>query len=227
MNTVGKAGQLGGSIRCVVSVSMLRFPRVEGYRVELPEERLSADFNDDSVLVLSPDIVGPSITRNSGIIGKGVDMSLTHLGDIRHSSLVFLITQRLLYTKWRDPGEEPKLHLFGQLKRITKQWLDAHHQAVARHLSRVQRRHLSRAAHVSGTGRHGLQPHHRSHHPAVSRRASHQGAARSLQSHRLHQPRQVQHVAHGPLGYERSAAEEPNQLGRARQRLGSRILPCR
>lgn len=213
MNTVGKPGQLGGSIRCVVSVSMLtegwdantvthvlgirafgtqllceqvigralrrmsyeeneeglfnveyadvfgipfdftakpviappqppretvqvkamrperdaleiRFPRVEGYRVELPEERLTADFNDDSILVLSPDIVGPSITRNSGIIGEGVDMSLTHLGDIRHSSLVFHITQRLLYTKWRDPGEEPKLHLFGQLKRITKKWLD-------------------------------------------------------------------------------------------------------
>jgi type III restriction enzyme len=102
----------------------IRFPRVEGYRLELPEERLTADFNDDSILVLSPDIVGPSITRNSGIIGEGVDMSLTHLGDIRHSSLVFHITQRLLYTKWRDPGEEPKLHLFGQLKRITKQWLD-------------------------------------------------------------------------------------------------------
>ncbi len=32
--------------------------------------------------------------------------------------------ERLLYTKSRDPGEEPKLHLFGQLKRITKQWLD-------------------------------------------------------------------------------------------------------
>jgi type III restriction enzyme len=213
MNTVGKFGQLGGSIRCVVSVSMLtegwdantvthvlgirafgtqllceqvigralrrqsyqlndeglfdveyadvfgipfdftakpvvappqppretvqvkavrperdaleiRFPRVEGYRVELPEERLTADFNDDSVLVLSPDIVGPSITRNSGIIGAGEDMSLKHLGDMRPSSLVFHVTQRLLYTKWRDPGEEPKLHLFGQLKRITKEWLD-------------------------------------------------------------------------------------------------------
>ena len=213
MNTVGKAGQLGGSIRCVVSVSMLtegwdantvthvlgirafgtqllceqvigralrrqsyhlndeglfdveyadvfgipfdftakpvvappqppretvqvkavrperdaleiRFPRVEGYRVELPEERLTADFNDDSVLVLSPDIVGPSITRNAGIIGEGEDMSLKHLGDMRPSSLVFHVTQRLLYTKWRDPGEEPKLYLFGQLKRITKEWLD-------------------------------------------------------------------------------------------------------
>jgi len=213
MNTVGKPGQLGGSIRCVVSVSMLtegwdantvthvlgirafgtqllceqvigralrrqsydlneeglfnveyadvfgipfdftakpvvappqrpretiqvkavrpdrdhleiRFPRVEGYRVELPEERLTAEFNDDSVLVLTPDLVGPSITRNSGIIGEAVDLNLEHLGDMRPSTLVFNVTQRLLYTKWRDPGEEPKLHLFGQLKRITKQWLD-------------------------------------------------------------------------------------------------------
>ncbi|MFA6311077.1 MAG: DEAD/DEAH box helicase family protein [Sterolibacterium sp.] len=213
MNTVGKPGQLGGSIRCVVSVSMLtegwdantvthvlgirafgtqllceqvigralrrqsyelneeglfnveyadvfgipfdftakpvvappqppretvqvkavrperdaleiRFPRVEGYRVELPEESLSAEFNDESILTLSPDLVGPSITRNAGIIGEGADMSLKHLGETRPSTLVFHLTQRLLYTKWRDPGEEPKLHLFGQLKRITKQWLD-------------------------------------------------------------------------------------------------------
>jgi type III restriction enzyme len=213
MNTVGKAGQLGGAIRCVVSVSMLtegwdantvthvlgvrafgtqllceqvigralrrqsydlneeglfnveyadvfgipfdftakpviappqppretfqvkairperdaleiRFPRVEGYRVELPEERLTADFNDESTLILSPDLVGPSITRNSGIIGEGADMSLKHLGDMRPSSLVFNLTHRLLVTKWRDPGEDPKLYLFGQLKRITKEWLD-------------------------------------------------------------------------------------------------------
>jgi type III restriction enzyme len=104
----------------------IRFPRVEGYRVELPEERLEADFNDDSKLELSPDLVGPSITRNSGIIGEGVDMNLEHLDDMRPSTVVFHLTQRLLYTKWRDPGEEPKLYLFGQLKRITKQWLDNH-----------------------------------------------------------------------------------------------------
>src|SRR5207245_589580 len=102
----------------------IRFPRVEGYRVELPEERLAAEFNDDSILVLTPDLVGPSITRNSGIIGEGVDLNLEHLGDMRPSTLLFHVTHRLLYTKWRDPGEEPKLHLFGQLKRITKQWLD-------------------------------------------------------------------------------------------------------
>ena len=77
----------------------IRFPRVEGYRVELPEERLTAHFNADSILELSPDLVGPSITRNSGIIGESADMTLKHLGDIRPSTLVFHLTQRLLYTR--------------------------------------------------------------------------------------------------------------------------------
>ncbi len=102
----------------------ISFPRVQGYRVELPEERLTAEFNADSVLELTPDLVGPSITRNAGIIGQDIDLNLVHTGDMRHSTLLFHLTQRLIYTKWRDPGEEPKLYLFGQLKRIAKQWLD-------------------------------------------------------------------------------------------------------
>src|SRR5260370_15962899 len=102
----------------------IRFPRVAGSRVELPEERLTAKFNADSILELTPDLVGPSITRVEGIIGEGVELSLEHLGDMRRSTLLFHLTKRLIYTKWRDAGEDPKLHLFGQLKRITKQWLD-------------------------------------------------------------------------------------------------------
>ena len=213
MNTVGKPGQLGGAIRCVVSVSMLtegwdantvthvlgirafgtqllceqvigralrrqsyelneeglfnveyadvfgipfdftakpvvappqppretiqvkavrpdrdhleiQFPRVEGYRVELPEDRLTADFNADSILELTPEMVGATQVQNAGIIGETANMTLAHLQDMRQSSLVFEVTKRLLYTKWRDPGDDPMLHLFGQLKRITKQWLD-------------------------------------------------------------------------------------------------------
>ena len=104
----------------------IRFPRVAGYRVELPEERLRHRFNKDSVLELTPDITGPSITRNQGIIGEGVDLNLVHTDDLRRSTLLFHLTHRLLDTKWRDPGGEPKLHLFGQLKRITKEWLDKH-----------------------------------------------------------------------------------------------------
>ena len=215
MNTVGKYGQLGGSIRCVVSVSMLtegwdantvthvlgvrafgtqllceqvigralrrqsydlneeglfnveyadvlgipfdftakpvvappqppretiqvkavkpernaleiRFPRVEGYRIELPEDRLSAEFDEDSVLELTPDLVGATETQNSGIIGERVDLNLVHTGDVRPSQVLYELTSHLVLNRWRAPGEDPKLHLFGQLKRIAKQWLEGY-----------------------------------------------------------------------------------------------------
>lgn len=102
----------------------ITFPRVEGYRVELPEERLTAKFTPDSVLELTPDLVGPSITHNQGIIGEGVELTVKHLADMRPSTILFRLTKHLLYTQYRDPGDDPKLHLFGQLKRIVRQWMD-------------------------------------------------------------------------------------------------------
>jgi type III restriction enzyme len=102
----------------------ITFPRVEGYRVELPNERLTAVFTPDSALELTPLLVGPSVTHNQGIIGEGVDLTVVHLQDIRQSTILFHLTKHLLYNTYRDPGGEPKLHLFGQLKRITRQWLD-------------------------------------------------------------------------------------------------------
>jgi type III restriction enzyme len=102
----------------------IRFPRVEGYRVELPEERLSAEFGPDSVLHLTPELVGPSITNNRGILGEDVNLTVEHLKDTRASTILFHLARHLLYRKFRDPGEEPKLHLFGHLKRIAREWLE-------------------------------------------------------------------------------------------------------
>src|SRR5579885_224740 len=51
----------------------ITFPRVQGFRVDLPENDFKAAFGQDSVLHLTPDLVGPSITRNQGILGEGVD----------------------------------------------------------------------------------------------------------------------------------------------------------
>ncbi len=179
MNTVGKAGKLGASIRCVVSVSMLTegwdannvthilgvrafgtqllceqvvgrglrrasyelnenglfdveyaevlgipfefttnqpikptapqsapktrvealeersaleitFPRVTGYRKQLPSQRLVADFSDDSSYVLSPQKVGAGETDMAGIVGEDYIMkALDHegAGDQRRQTL--------------------------------------------------------------------------------------------------------------------------------------------
>jgi type III restriction enzyme len=102
----------------------IRFPRVQGYRAELPNERLTAEFDDDSVLLLTPDLVGATETQNSGIIGATVDLNLVHTGDVRPSQVVYELTSHLLLTKFRDADGEPQLHLFGQLKRITRQWIE-------------------------------------------------------------------------------------------------------
>ena len=184
----------------------IRFPRVAGYRVELPQERLKVAFNQDSVMQLTPDLVGPSITRNQGIIGEGVDLNLVHTNDLRPSTLLFHLTHRLLDTKWRDPGEEPKLYLIRAAQ--------AHHQAVARRPPRLQGRHLSRPAHVSGTGRHGLRAHHGRHHPSGNREPAGQGGAGSLQPVRLDNPREFQYDQDQPMA--NRCPPLPHQLGRSR-----------
>jgi type III restriction enzyme len=101
----------------------IRFPRVDGYRVELPAERLQATFGENSGLTLTPDLVGPSVTQNLGIVGEGVNLTVQHLEDTRDNTIAFHLAKHLLYRKYRDPGEDPKLYLFGQLKSIAQEWV--------------------------------------------------------------------------------------------------------
>ena len=102
----------------------ISFPRVEGYRIDLPEERLDVQFSEDSVLYLTPELVGATEARSEGIIGEGVDMTLEHLGDRRQSTILFHLARHLVQTKYRDAGDDPKLPLFNNLKRIARQWLE-------------------------------------------------------------------------------------------------------
>ena len=106
--------------------SAIRFPRVAGYRVELPEERLTATFDEDSTMVLTPELVGPAETVNEGIIGEGVVLTLAHTAAMRRATVAYHLAKHLVETKWQDADGTPKLHLFGQLKRIALQWLDSH-----------------------------------------------------------------------------------------------------
>jgi len=104
----------------------ISFPRVAGYRVELPDERLDAEFTDDSTYDLTPEAIGPSVTQNQGIIGEGADLDLTHTKDLRKSTVLLRLTNHLMKSKFRDADDNMKIYLFGDLKRITRQWLDNH-----------------------------------------------------------------------------------------------------
>ncbi|UYK80746.1 DEAD/DEAH box helicase family protein [Xanthomonas sacchari] len=102
----------------------IRFPRVQGYRVELPQEQLEAEFNNDHHLTLTPEMVGATRTHNAGIIGETAELDIKHLGEVRQSTLLMELTKHLLFGHWRDQGKDAPIALFGQVKRIVRQWLD-------------------------------------------------------------------------------------------------------
>ena len=64
--------------------------------------------------------------KTQGSSANSVDLNLVHTGDVRPSQVLYELTSHLVLHRWRDPGEDAKLHLFGQLKRIAKQWLDGY-----------------------------------------------------------------------------------------------------
>ena len=101
----------------------IRFPIVTGYRVELPDERLNASFDEDSALYLTTELVGPTRTQNQGIIGEGVQLTAERLRDTRPQQIAFELTAHILQNHLREPGETDRPHLFPQLKAIVDRWL--------------------------------------------------------------------------------------------------------
>lgn len=102
----------------------ISFPRVVGYRKELPDERITAIFNEDSRLLLTPELTGPCETRMEGIVGEGINIGPEILAGMRKSEISYHLAKHLLYTRFREPDDPPKMHLFSQIKSIARRWLD-------------------------------------------------------------------------------------------------------
>ena len=102
----------------------IRFPQVIGYRVELPDEQVKASFNEDHVLVLTPEQVGVTVTNNQGIIGESVNLTLERTKEFRKSTVMLHLAKHLVTTQYRDADQLPKTHLILQMKKVVRDWLD-------------------------------------------------------------------------------------------------------
>ncbi len=116
----------GTRVQAVPARSALEitFPRVEGYRIDLPHDTLSARFTDDSRLHLTPEQVGPGATRMEGIVGQGITLDTAVLNEMRPSTISYELAKHLLFGRFRDTGQPAKMHLFQPLQRICRRWLD-------------------------------------------------------------------------------------------------------
>jgi type III restriction enzyme len=101
----------------------IRFPRVEGYRFDLPQERITAAFTDDSRFELNPANVGPCQVQNEGVVGEGVELTPAIIENMRPSEISYHLAKRLLYSRYTEPNEDPPMFLFGDLQRAARRWV--------------------------------------------------------------------------------------------------------
>ncbi len=104
-------------IACEIS-----FPRLMGYRYDLPAERLETTFTEGSRLVLSTKDI-PTKTENAPIIGKSSIHTLDDLKQKRVQEVAFLLAKLTLEKYFSDDAGNLKPWFFPQLLRIAQQWL--------------------------------------------------------------------------------------------------------
>ena len=100
----------------------ITFPRLAGYRYDLPSERLTAKFSDDSKMVLSTEDI-PTKTENAPIIGESSYHTLYELQARREQEVAFKLAKLVLEKYFRDNEGSVKPWLFPQLLGISSQWL--------------------------------------------------------------------------------------------------------
>ena len=111
-------------VRALPERSSLRieFPRVVGYRFQMPTDRLDARFDASSILPLSARDVA-TVTELDPIVGASeihrIDASVE-----RMQTVVFTVAKRTLDNHFRDEDDGEKPWLFPQLVRITRAWVD-------------------------------------------------------------------------------------------------------
>lgn len=107
----------------------ITFPIVTGYRWEIPDENLSANFGDDSTLALDAKHV-PTTTEVRGSVGEIDFHTLDDLKAMRLQAIAFDLAKRLLARYFNDAevngdvtGVVQRPWLFPKILRIVQQWL--------------------------------------------------------------------------------------------------------
>jgi type III restriction enzyme len=101
----------------------LTFPRLVGYRYDLPGERLTARFTEDSRFVLSTEHL-PTKTEIAPIVGQSDIHTLEDLKKRRVQEAAFGLAKLTLEKYFRDGQDGEKPWLFPQLLGIAQRWLD-------------------------------------------------------------------------------------------------------
>jgi type III restriction enzyme len=103
--------------------SEITFPRFVGYRYEIPDGKLSANFSGSARMIVSTADL-PSKTEMAGKIGETVFFEMYDKNTLRKNTVAFEIATHTMTQYFRDDDGHDRPWLFPQVLAIAKRWID-------------------------------------------------------------------------------------------------------
>jgi type III restriction enzyme len=101
----------------------ITFPKVEGYRVEVPDEQLGERLDEAKRFVIGPSTV-PTRTDVAGIVGSDEIVTDDAAGDVRPQAVAYALARQVLHAHLTVLGDATRPWLFPRLVQISRDWLD-------------------------------------------------------------------------------------------------------
>lgn len=104
----------------------IRFPKLDGYRVELPDEPLHADFTEESRLHLDKERAAALWVESRGIVGASQEVDLEEIRNARTQRVAFALARTLVQREqfFAALAGVERPWLFPQLADICRRWLE-------------------------------------------------------------------------------------------------------
>ncbi len=100
------------------------FPKVEQYRVEVPDAGFFDDFDEAEARLHVDNETIALWTQSEGIVGQSAVHELEDVRNARPQRIAFEIADTLVRTRFTGLGGDQKPWLFPQVVSLTKKWLD-------------------------------------------------------------------------------------------------------
>lgn len=97
------------------------FPRLDGYRMEVPDAEIVFDTTEVPTFVIGANEV-PTWVESEGVLGEAERIEDLDPRTIREQEIAFVLAKRLLERHFED-GDDRKPWLFPRLLRIAEQWV--------------------------------------------------------------------------------------------------------
>ena len=100
----------------------ISFPKLDGYRVEIPDAEVFLDDSATEPYVIGPNTV-PTRTTIAGIVGEAQELDDRDERDYRVQEVAFVLARRLVNSHFVTGDGDRRPWLFPRLLRICEQWL--------------------------------------------------------------------------------------------------------